>query len=67
MTNYDWCMTQAREIVKGLAAKPGISIVDKEIAANLLAQQISAKFESLIHNAPEWVLTRATNQRSQRA
>lgn len=42
MTSYDHLVPACLTIIKGLAAKPGIKIVDKQIAADFLAQKLHA-------------------------
>jgi hypothetical protein len=45
-THYDDTLPLARKIVKGLAAKPGVHFVDREIAANFLAQALASAIRS---------------------
>ena len=40
MTEYDHLLPLARKLVKGLASKPGVHVVDKEIVAGFLAQAL---------------------------
>lgn len=41
MTHYDHLLPLSREIIKGLAGKPGVHFADKEMAANWLAQKLA--------------------------
>ena len=43
MTNYDHLLPVARLIIKAMSAKPGIHFVDKEMAAQWLAQAMFGK------------------------
>ena len=43
MTNYDHLLPVARLIIKAMSAKPGIHFVDKEMAAQWLAQSMFGK------------------------
>lgn len=40
-TEYDKWIPVANKIIKGLSAKPGIHIVNKEMATNWLAQALN--------------------------
>jgi hypothetical protein len=50
MTHYDHLLPVARLIIKSMSAKPGIHFVDKEMAAQWLAQ---AMFGKKLSVAPE--------------
>jgi hypothetical protein len=41
MTSYDEWLPVATKIIKGMAAKPGVHIVDKKMGAEWLAQALA--------------------------
>jgi hypothetical protein len=45
MTNYDKWIPTAKQLIKGLSAKPGVHFADKTMAADSLAQALCGMFE----------------------
>ena len=45
MTKYDYLIPISTKLIKGLAAKPGVRITDKTMAADWLAQAINGMIE----------------------
>ena len=40
MTSYDWLLPVAEKLVKGLAGKPGVHFVDKQMVSQWVAQAL---------------------------